>query len=447
MERGHRGVGAGQPATASARPKGGSVRRAVGLAGDVGEAAHRLGQGAEAGPGASTGPVWPKPVTRDHDEAGVDGRAGRPQPRPQRSSVPGRKFSISDVGVGREPAQRRRRRPAWLQVERDARLLRVTIFHHSATPSLTAPQLRRRVAARVLDLDHVGAVVAQVHRGGGAREQRGAVEHPQARQRARGSWPATGCSGSGTDCAFTNSHATVFWRWCQGPRRRGGRRWAAGTGRWPGCSTSWRRSRAAPGRGEPDRAEPDPRGAQDQPAPAAAHPGEARLRGPRRLRTLRGGAALARGRGRARGGRPAGPGRGRPPGARRPSPARPARPPSWRCCRRRTRSWSTWTRWRARSASATARSWASGGRSTAPPPASGSSRSWSRPDVSDLVRTLQLTRHTRRTTTSRELLRRRLEAIRARAWLVTVDEFVTGAGGAAARVYGARRPPGRRRAR
>ena len=53
-----------------------------------------------------------------------------------------------------------------------------------------------------------------------------------------------------------------------------------------------------------------------------------------------------------------------------------------------------------------------------------------------LVRTLHLARHTRRTTTSRELLRRRLQAIRSAGVAVTVDEFVIGAGGAAAPVYG-----------
>jgi DNA-binding IclR family transcriptional regulator len=53
-----------------------------------------------------------------------------------------------------------------------------------------------------------------------------------------------------------------------------------------------------------------------------------------------------------------------------------------------------------------------------------------------LVRTLPLTRHTRRTTTNRDLLRRRLDAIRAAGVAVTVDEFVVGAGGASAPVYG-----------
>ena len=52
-----------------------------------------------------------------------------------------------------------------------------------------------------------------------------------------------------------------------------------------------------------------------------------------------------------------------------------------------------------------------------------------------LVHTLPLPRHTRRTTTSRDLLRRRLDAIRAAGVAVTVDEFVIGAGGAAAPVY------------
>jgi DNA-binding IclR family transcriptional regulator len=53
-----------------------------------------------------------------------------------------------------------------------------------------------------------------------------------------------------------------------------------------------------------------------------------------------------------------------------------------------------------------------------------------------LARTLPLVRHTGRTTTSRELLRRRLDAIHAAGVAVTVDEFVIGAGGAAAPVYG-----------
>ena len=56
-------------------------------------------------PGARrrTGPVWPKPVMRDEHQPGVELRAARPEPRPQRSSVPGRKFSTRTSAGGREP--------------------------------------------------------------------------------------------------------------------------------------------------------------------------------------------------------------------------------------------------------------------------------------------------------------------------------------------------------
>lgn len=57
-------------------------------------------------------------------------------------------------------------------------------------------------------------------------------------------------------------------------------------------------------------------------------------------------------------------------------------------------------------------------------------------DVRDRhLRALELERYTPRTTTSRALLRRRLDDIRAAGVAVTVDEYVIGAGGAAAPVF------------
>ena len=63
------------------------------------------------------------------------------------------------------------------------RLLRPSSFHHRPTPSLVGPCPRGGSAARVLDLDHVGAEVAEQRGGERPGEQRRDVEDPEAFER------------------------------------------------------------------------------------------------------------------------------------------------------------------------------------------------------------------------------------------------------------------------
>ena len=63
-------------------------------------------------------------------------------------------------------------------------LLREMTFHHSPWPSLLAPWVRAGIARRVFDLDHVGAHVAEQHRGDRCGVDGTDVEHPDAVQRA-----------------------------------------------------------------------------------------------------------------------------------------------------------------------------------------------------------------------------------------------------------------------
>ena len=64
-----------------------------------------------------------------------------------------------------------------------ARLLREITFHHRPTPSFVAPVQPDGVAARVLDLDDVGAEVAEHRRGQRSGEQRRHVEDTEAFER------------------------------------------------------------------------------------------------------------------------------------------------------------------------------------------------------------------------------------------------------------------------
>ena len=95
------------PQMLSARPNAGRVGGPSGRAGEVGEAAHRLGERAETGPRRRTGPVCPNPVSRTRIRPGLTS-CSRSGPRPQRSSVPGRKFSTSDVGGRGQPEEQPR---------------------------------------------------------------------------------------------------------------------------------------------------------------------------------------------------------------------------------------------------------------------------------------------------------------------------------------------------
>ena len=146
----------------SARPNGGSVGGPSGS--PVMAAKPLMASASVPKPGREEyGPNWPKPVTRASTSPGF-ASCSTSGPMPQRSSVPGPEVLDHHVGVGGQGAEdllalRGR------EVQRD----RLLVAAEHLPPEADAVALRavgaRRVAARVLDLDHVGAEVAQ-HRGG-----------------------------------------------------------------------------------------------------------------------------------------------------------------------------------------------------------------------------------------------------------------------------------------
>ena len=87
-------------------------RLPVGLAGQRGEAGHRLGDGGEARPATRTGPVWPKPVTRVITSAGCGEQLVGSEAEPFERA----RAEVLDQHVGiveRATARRRgRRRPS-----------------------------------------------------------------------------------------------------------------------------------------------------------------------------------------------------------------------------------------------------------------------------------------------------------------------------------------------
>ena len=83
------------------------------------------------------GPVWPKPLTRASTSRGFTAESSS-QPTPQRSSVPGRKFSSTTS----ERSARRRKMSAPAGFERSSvtsRLFRASALNQSPIPSLLGP--------------------------------------------------------------------------------------------------------------------------------------------------------------------------------------------------------------------------------------------------------------------------------------------------------------------
>ena len=122
--------------TESASPNGGSVG---GPSGSPVAAANPLIASARVPkPGRRAyGPTWPNPVMRAITSRGLTACSSS-GPSPQRSRVPGRKFSTSTSAS----ASIRRRTAAPASCDRSrvtVRLLRPSTFHHSPTPSLSGP--------------------------------------------------------------------------------------------------------------------------------------------------------------------------------------------------------------------------------------------------------------------------------------------------------------------
>ena len=112
-------------------------RRAVGLAGGGGEAAHRLGERAEAGP-AGVRAELAEPADPGQDQAAGWRAAARPGRGP---SVPACRAGSSRSARRRRPAAgAARRAPSGAdRLSVTSRLLRPSTFHHRPTPSLPGP--------------------------------------------------------------------------------------------------------------------------------------------------------------------------------------------------------------------------------------------------------------------------------------------------------------------
>ena len=88
----------------SARPNGGRVGGPSGWPVMCGEAAHGLGEGAEAGAVRVRAELPEAGDAGEHEAAGCS-RDSSSQPRSHRSSVPGRKFSMTTSASRDEPPE------------------------------------------------------------------------------------------------------------------------------------------------------------------------------------------------------------------------------------------------------------------------------------------------------------------------------------------------------
>ena len=173
--------GGSDTADAVGQAERGQRRRTVGLAGGGGEAAHRLGERAE--PGArGVGAGLSEAGEPDDDQARVLGHAAR---RGRSPSAPGCRGGSSPPPRRRCAARRRKTSApsAGLEVEGDGPLVAADLLPPQRHAVL-APAVATHVvaAARVLDLDHIGAEVAEDLAAQGAGEDGRDVEDPQALQ-------------------------------------------------------------------------------------------------------------------------------------------------------------------------------------------------------------------------------------------------------------------------
>ena len=157
-------------------------RRAVGLAVDRREAAHRLGDRREAGL-RRVRAVLAEAGDAQHDEARVARRAARRGRARAARSCPGRKFSTSTSAASARRSSASRP-GVGLQVEHDRALVpaeqlpRVRVAALGREPTHAA----HAVTGRRLDLHDVGAEVGEVAGRARAREHRRHVDHPQTRR-------------------------------------------------------------------------------------------------------------------------------------------------------------------------------------------------------------------------------------------------------------------------
>ena len=231
LQRGHDREGGGERGDAVGEAERRQRGRAVRLAGDRGEAAHRLGERAEAGPRAVRPELAEAGDARD-DEAGVERvqHLGADAPAFERA---GSEVLDQHVGVGDELLEELRA-VGVAEVQRDRLLVAADHLPPQRHAVLDVAVAAHRVAALgVLDLDHVGAEVAEHGRGHRSGEERCQVDHLEARERAGGEGSSRRVGHAGDP---------------RGRLRRG----EDGSGREPvspGVGAGWRVARASGGDG------------------------------------------------------------------------------------------------------------------------------------------------------------------------------------------------------
>ena len=177
----HHRVGAGEAGDAVGEPERRQRRRSVFLAGLVGQAGHRLGEGAE---GAAFG-VRPG-LAESGDPQHHQGRVDLLQivgPEAPFLQHPGPEVLDHHVGLGDQPAQDVLAL-GLAEVQGDGPLVPGDHLPPQAVPVLGQAVGAGRVAPGVLDLDDVGAPVAEQHRGDRRGVDRAQVQDPQPGQRA-----------------------------------------------------------------------------------------------------------------------------------------------------------------------------------------------------------------------------------------------------------------------
>ena len=182
VEREHHGECARDAGHAVGEPERRQRRRPVGLARLVREAAHRLGQRPERAP-LRVRAGLAEAGHAQHDEPGVE-LVQPVGPEPPALHHAGPEVLDQHVGV-RDEALEQLAALGPAEVERDGALVARDDLPPQAVAVLAVAVGARGVAARVLDLDHVGAVVAEQHRGDRRGVDRAQVEHADAVRAAR----------------------------------------------------------------------------------------------------------------------------------------------------------------------------------------------------------------------------------------------------------------------
>ena len=179
VQREHDGERSTDPGHPVGQPEGRQRGRPVLLAGLVGEAAHGLGQRAERA-ALGVGAELAEAGHAQHHQPGVDLEQ---LPRPDTPALHHPWPEVLDDhirGLGQAPQDLLSAGLA--EVQRHRPLVAGDDLPPQAVPVLVVAVGAGGVAAGVLDLDHVGAVVAQQHGGDRGGVHRAQVQHPDAGQ-------------------------------------------------------------------------------------------------------------------------------------------------------------------------------------------------------------------------------------------------------------------------